>query len=328
MRGDVQLVREGLGRVVVLGCKGMVGSTFCRILSNDTQNCAEVIGASRDDFDLLDAVQTFNFLKKNRPDTLIIAAAKVGGIRANNEFPVEFLRDNLLIEINAIESAFRLGIKKLLFLGSSCIYPKHADQPMQEQELLSGYLEPTNEAYALAKIAGIKLCEAYNRQHCTDFRSVMPTNLFGLGDNYDPELSHVIPGLIQRFHRAKIQDEKEVVVWGSGRVRREFLYADDLIDACLMLCSMPKSEFNKLIEPRLSHINIGSGVEVTIETLAEMIKKLVQYQGNIIFDESMPDGSPRKLVDCSTLKKLGWSPRHSLADGLGLAYSDYIRRYN
>jgi len=317
---------EGLGKVLILGSKGMVGSSFLRILRDNPSFCEEAIGLSRNDADFQDQKSLLSCFERLRPDTVIIAAAKVGGIKANNEFPVEFLQNNLEIQLNVIKGAYKLRVKKLLFLGSSCIYPKLASQPMTEQELLSGYLEPTNEPYALAKIAGIKLCEAYNRQYATDYRCVMPTNLYGLGDNYDKQNSHVVPGLIRRFHEAKLARLDEVIVWGSGGPLREFLYTDDLIDASILLLSMPKGAFSDLVKPGFTHVNIGSGSELSIGELAELIKKVVGYEGHIRFDGSKPDGSPRKLVDSSILAKLGWKPKVKLEHGLHLAYQDFCRR--
>ena len=257
------------------------------------------------------------FISKERPEYLFLTAAKVGGIYANNTYPADFIYNNLIIEANVIHAAYKYGVKKLLFLGSSCIYPKYAPQPMKEEYLLTGELEPTNEPYALAKIAGIKLCESYNRQYGTDFISSMPTNLYGPNDNYDPMNSHVIPGLVRRFHEAKVNGDIEVVVWGTGTPRREFLYVDDLADACLFL--MEKYSCNETV-------NVGSGIEVTIKELAEGIKDAVGYKGEVVFDPSKPDGTPRKLLDTSKLTAMGWKAKTGLREGLELAYQAFLIR--
>jgi GDP-L-fucose synthase len=268
-----------------------------------------------------------NFFKKEKPDQVYLAAAKVGGIYANNKYPAEFIYENLIIEANIIHSAFLSGVKKLIFLGSSCIYPKFSNQPMKEEELLAGLLEPTNEPYAVAKIAGIKICESYNRQygstHNVDYRSVMPTNLYGPGDNYDSKNSHVIPALIKKFHEAKIKKKSKVIVWGTGTPRREFLYVDDLARACYHVMNLSKNIYNKNTKPTCSHINVGYGMDLTIEELAKTIKKIINYKGKIKFDTKKLDGMPRKLLDSSRIKNLGWKPNINLKNGLVKVYEDF-----
>jgi len=253
-----------------------------------------------------------------------LAAAKVGGIFANNSYPADFIYENLMVETNVIHEAWRAGVKKLLFLGSSCIYPRMASQPMAEHILLTGTLEPTNEPYAIAKIAGVKLCESYNRQHGTDYRSVMPTNLYGPGDNYHPENSHVIPGLLRRFHEAKQSAAPQVLIWGTGAPMREFLYVDDMAEACLHIMELDNETYARNTQPMLSHINIGTGEDLAIRDLARAIGDVVGYQGRIAFDTSKPDGTPRKLMDVSRMKKLGWRPQVGLREGLALAYADFL----
>ncbi len=306
---------QRLGRVMVLGSRGMVGSSLVRHLSA-ADSVADVIPVCRNQVDLMDAVRTFHYIESEKPDWVIVAAAKVGGVHANNEYPRDFLLSNLAIEMNAIEGAYRAGVEKVMFLGSSCIYPKFAEQPIREESLLTGILESTNEPYAIAKIAGIKLCESYNRQFGTDYRSVMPTNLYGPGDNYHPENSHVIPGLIRRFSEAKMRSSGRVVVWGTGKVRREFLYVDDLAEAVVQVMRVSKSDLSKIVEPMCSHINVGFGVDVTIAELAGLIQEVTGFEGTIQFDESRPDGTPRKLMDVAKIRSLGWHPRHDLRDGL------------
>jgi GDP-L-fucose synthase len=277
--------------------------------------------------DLSDQAEVKNFFQQEMPDQVYLAAAKVGGIHANNAYPAEFIYDNLMVEVNITHQAFLHGVKKLLFLGSSCIYPKLATQPMSEDALLTGKLEPTNEPYAVAKIAGIKLCESYNRQygqsHGVDYRSVMPTNLYGVGDNYHPENSHVIPGLIRRFHEAKVQGLPQVLIWGTGTPRREFLYVDDLAAACVHVMELDQATYEQSVEPMQSHINVGFGSDVTIKELASTIAKVTGYTGQIAFDASKADGAPRKLMDSSKLNRLGWKPLHSLKEGLCLAYEGF-----
>ena len=294
----------------------MVGSAIKRRLQ--AEGYSAIIGPTSKELDLTDKLAVTDFFNRERPEYLFLAAAKVGGIYANNTYPADFLYINLMIECNLIHGAFKTGVKKLLFLGSSCIYPKYAPQPMKEEYLLDGKLEPTNEPYALAKIAGIKLCESYNRQYGTDFISCMPTNMYGPSDNYDPMNSHVIPGLMRRFHNAKMRGDKEVVVWGSGTPRREFLYADDLADACLFL--MNNYTGNETV-------NVGSRIEVTIKELAEAIKEAIGFKGEVVFDPSKPDGTPRKLLDTSKLTEMGWKAKTGLREGLNLAYQDFLRRY-
>jgi GDP-L-fucose synthase len=312
-------------RVFVAGHRGMVGSAIIRIL--EKLPGLEIITRTHKELDLTDQLQVRNFFEKEKPQQVYLAAAKVGGIHANNAFPADFIYQNLMIEANVIDSAFQSGVKKLLFLGSSCIYPKHAIQPMREDALLTAALEPTNEPYAIAKIAGIKLCESYNRQygdHNVDFRSVMPTNLYGPGDNYHPENSHVIPALIRRFHQAKIDCADNVVIWGTGNPQREFLYVDDMAAASVHVMNLDKNIYDRYTHPRLSHINVGFGSDITIRELAQAIKKIVGYSGKIIFDINKPDGAPRKLMDSSLINTLGWYPQVHLEKGLQMAYQDYL----
>lgn len=311
-------------RIFVAGHKGMVGSAICRQL---TQGSNEVITASRQELDLLDQRSVQEFFKEGCFDEVYLAAAKVGGIKANNTFPADFIYQNLMIQNNVISSAHRFGVQKLLFLGSSCIYPKHAPQPIEEKDLLTGYLEPTNEPYAVAKIAGIKLCESYNRQYGTDYRSVMPTNLYGPGDNYDLDNSHVIPALIRRLHEAKLQNMPTVIAWGTGKPLREFLHVEDMASASIFTMNLCEQDYHSITEPMLSHLNVGSGVEITIKDLTEIIAGVVGYTGKIIWDGDKPDGSPRKLMDSGKITSLGWSPRVTLSDGLRATYKAYIERY-
>jgi GDP-L-fucose synthase len=311
-------------KIYVAGHKGMVGSAIVRKLKEHGQS--NIITRSRSDLDLLDQSQVRNFFEKERLDQVYIAAARVGGIYANNTFPAEFIYENLMVEANVIHQAWKSGVKKLLFLGSSCIYPKLASQPMIEEALLSGSLEPTNEPYAVAKIAGIKLCESYNRQYGVDYRSVMPTNLYGPGDNYHPTNSHVIPALIRRFHEAKTKNLTDVSIWGTGSARREFLYVDDMAEACLVVMNQNFKQYSSLIEPMSSHINVGSGSDMTIKELSRAIASCVGYTGIINFDNSKPDGAPRKFMDSSKLLSMGWRPKLSLDDGLVLAYEDFCKK--
>jgi GDP-L-fucose synthase len=314
-----------LGRVFVAGHRGMVGSAIARRLE---QGCdaTEILTATRDELDLTNQQATFAWLTKNRPDVVIIAAAKVGGIDANDTYRADFIYQNLAIETNLIHGSYVAGIQRILFLGSSCIYPKMAPQPMPEDCLLTGPLEPTNEPYAVAKIAGIKMCESYNVQHGTDYRSVMPTNLYGTGDNYHPENSHVIPALIRRFHEAKVRGDESVTVWGTGNVRREFLFADDLADACVFLLNIARDEFWSKVDMHCSHVNVGYGEDVTIRELAELIKDAVGFEGELEFDQSRPDGSPQKILDSGVIRSLGWSPKTRLVDGLGVPSREFIER--
>jgi GDP-L-fucose synthase len=314
-------------KIYVAGHRGMVGSSIVRNL--DAKGFTNIVTRTHEELDLTNQAAAQEFFKTEKPDQVYLAAAKVGGIYANNTFPAEFIYENLMVQNNVIHQAFLNGVKKLLFLGSSCIYPKLASQPMSEDVLLTGKLEPTNEPYAVAKIAGIKMCESYNRQygasHGVDYRSVMPTNLYGPGDNYHPENSHVIPALIRRFHEAKIAKAPEVVIWGTGTPRREFLYVDDMAAASVFVMQLDKKTYDSQIQPMQSHINVGSGSDITIAELAHAVKAAVGYQGNINFDSSKPDGTPRKLMDSSLISLLGWRLSIKLIDGLDLAYKDFLR---
>lgn len=314
-------------RIYVAGHRGMVGSAIIRALEQQRQN--NIITRTHAELDLTDQLAVRTFFATERPEQVYLAAAKVGGIHANNTYPAEFIYENLMIQANIVDAAFRAGVKKLLFLGSSCIYPKLAQQPMREDALLTGTLEPTNEPYAIAKIAGIKLCESYNRQygesHSIDYRSVMPTNLYGPGDNYHPENSHVIPALIRRFHEAMESKAPTVTIWGTGNPRREFLYVDDMAAASVHVMSLENSVYKEHTQPMLSHINVGCEQDITIKELANAIGKTVRYQGEITFDISKPDGTPRKLMDSSRLKALGWRAKVGLEEGLALAYQDFLK---
>ncbi|OFE11746.1 GDP-fucose synthetase [Pseudohongiella acticola] len=304
----------------------MVGSAIVRALQSQSQNA--VVKRTHAELDLTNQQQVMEFFQTERPDQVYLAAAKVGGIHANNTYPADFIYQNLMIEANVIHAAFVHGVKKLLFLGSSCIYPRLAEQPMHEESLLTGRLEPTNEPYAIAKIAGIKLCESYNRQygdsHGVDYRSVMPTNLYGPGDNYHPENSHVIPALIRRFHEAKVNDAASVTIWGSGTPKREFLYVDDMAAASVHVMQLPKTTYDQFTQPMLSHINVGCGDDVSIAALARSIGEVVGYRGRIEFDTSKPNGAPRKLMDSTRLNTLGWQASVGLAEGLAEAYHDFL----
>jgi GDP-L-fucose synthase len=316
-------------KIYVAGHRGMVGSSIVRSLQ--AKGFSNIVMRTHAELDLTDQQSVKAFFEQEKPDQVYLAAARVGGIHANNTFPAEFIYDNLMVQNNVIHQAFLSGIKKLLFLGSSCIYPKLAEQPMGEDALLTGKLEPTNEPYAIAKIAGIKMCESYNRQygasHGVDYRSVMPTNLYGPGDNYHPENSHVIPALIRRFHEAKVSNSSEVVIWGTGTPRREFLYVDDMAEASVFVMQLNKQTYGCQIRPMQSHINVGFGSDVTIKELAQAVAKATDYQGKISFDPSKPDGSPRKWMDSGRLNKLGWSARTDLVRGLELAYADFCAQY-
>lgn len=309
-------------KIYVAGHRGMVGSALFRLLKQEGYK--NLVTRTRAELDLCDQAAVRAFMQEEKPDYVIIAAAKVGGIHANNTYPAEFLYENLAVEINLINEAHKIGCTELLFLGSSCIYPKFAKQPMEEEALLSGPLEPTNEPYAIAKIAGIKLCESYNRQYNTDYRSVMPTNLYGPNDNFHPENSHVIPALLRRFHEAKISHAKAVEIWGSGIPRREFLHVDDFARACLFVMQLSKEDYRNATKERCSHINVGYGEDVTIRELAETVAGAVRYEGRIEFDTSKPDGTPRKLMDSSLLSKLGWTPETGLPMGLRDTYAWYL----
>jgi GDP-L-fucose synthase len=318
-------------KIFVAGHQGMVGSAIIRQLTKLDRGLS-VITAPRHDLDLTDQAAVRAFFLQHRPGEVYLAAAKVGGIHANNTYPAEFIFENLMIEANVIDAAFRSGTARLLFLGSSCIYPRLAQQPMKEEALLTGMLEPTNEPYAIAKIAGIKLCESYSRQygdsHGIDYRSVMPTNLYGPGDNYHPSNSHVIPGLIRRFHEGKLTKSPEVIVWGSGIPRREFLYVEDMAAACIHVMNLPAAVYRDADSPIHSHINVGSGEEITIRDLATTIAETVGYKGKITFDATKPDGAPRKLLDNTRLKRLGWTHKTGLAAGLRLAYRDFLENWS
>ena len=310
-------------KIYVAGHRGMVGSAIVRVLKSQGQT--NLVMRTHAELDLTDQQAVRHFFETEKPDQVYLAAAKVGGIHANNTYPAEFIYQNLIVQANVIDAAFRNGVQKLLFLGSSCIYPRLAPQPMSEDALLTGALEPTNEPYAIAKIAGIKLCESYNRQYAVDYRSVMPTNLYGPGDNYHPENSHVIPALIRRFHEAKTSNAPSVSIWGSGTPRREFLYVDDMASASVHVMQLPKAEYEQYTQPMQSHINVGSGSDVTIADLALAIAQAVGYKGQIVFDATKPDGAPRKWMDSSRLNALGWQAKVSLIEGLNLAYQDFVK---
>jgi GDP-L-fucose synthase len=310
-------------KIYVAGHRGMVGSAIIRTLQSQGQG--NIVTRAHAELDLTNQLAVQDFFAKEKPDQVYLAAAKVGGIYANNTYPAEFIYQNLMIEANIIHAAHVNDVQKLLFLGSSCIYPKAVSQPMREDALLTGVLESTNEPYAVAKIAGIKLCESYNRQYGRDYRSVMPTNLYGPGDNYHPENSHVIPALIRRFHEAKLNNLPTVVIWGTGTPKREFLYVDDMAAASVHVMSLSKINYDQYAQSMLSHINVGFGSDITIKELAELVGKTVGYQGEIIFDSTKPDGAPRKLMDSSRLNKLGWSAKINLETGLSAAYQDFLK---
>ena len=309
-------------RIFVAGHGGMVGAAIVRKLREI--GYTNLITRTRTELDLVQQVAVRKFFESERVDQVYLAAAKVGGILANDTYPAEFIYQNLMIEANIIHEAWHAGVKRLLFLGSSCIYPRLAPQPMAESMLLTGVLEATNEPYAIAKIAGIKLCESYNRQYDTDYRSVMPTNLYGPGDNYHSENSHVIPGLLRRFHEAKQSAAPEVLIWGTGAPMREFLYVDDMAEACLHVMELSFEAYSRITQPMLSHVNIGTGEDLSIRDLATMIRDIVGYQGRISFDTSKPDGTPRKLMDVGRLHSLGWRAKIGLREGLALAYADFL----
>ncbi len=308
----------------------MVGSAIVRQLLNLRHPADRIITLDHAELDLTSQLCVRRFFQAEKPDQVYLAAAKVGGIQANNNFPADFIYINLMIQANVVHAAFESGVKKLLFLGSSCIYPRLAPQPMVEDSLLSGKLEATNEPYAIAKIAGIKLCESYNRQyglsHSIDYRSVMPTNLYGVGDNYHPEHSHVIPALIRRFYEAKLKMHKSVSIWGTGTARREFLYVDDLAAASIFVMNLPKELYEKETAAMCSHINVGCGQDLSVLELAKKIAIVVGFAGEIKFDSSKPDGAPRKLMNSSRLAALGWRSRYSLDEGLKIAYQDFLSR--
>ena len=320
---------SGYPKIYIAGHRGMVGAAIMRELLLRGHPPDQIITRNRAELNLTDQGAVRAFFTSERPDQVYLGAAKVGGIHANSTYPAEFIYQNLMIQANVVEAAFQSGVQKLLFLGSSCIYPRLAAQPMSEEALLTGALEPTNEPYAIAKIAGIKLCESFNRQygqsHGVDFRSVMPTNLYGPGDNYHPENSHVIPALIRRFHEAKVNYEPNVTIWGTGTPRREFLYVDDMASASVHIMNLPKATFSQHIQPMLSHINVGSGYDITIQELAETIAKVVNYTGGISLDPSKPDGTLRKLMDSARLNALGWQAEVDMVTGLERAYQDFLK---
>jgi GDP-L-fucose synthase len=311
-------------RIYVAGHRGLVGSALQRRLV--AQGYRNLITPAHSELDLTDQAATRAFFERERPEYVFLAAAKVGGILANDTYPAEFIHQNLAIQTHVIHEAWRAGVKRLLFLGSSCIYPRDCPQPIKEEYLLTGPLEPTNRSYAVAKIAGIEMCWAYNRQYGTQYLAVMPTNLYGPGDSYDLETSHVIPALIRKFHDAKVRGDREVTVWGSGTPRREFLYSDDLADACVFLMNLPEDAFGLLLQPGAPPlINIGVGEDQTIRNLAETIQQVTGYPGEIVFDRSKPDGTPRKLLDVGRLRLIGWRASKSLGAGLAMAYQDFQR---
>ena len=312
-------------RIFVAGGSGMVGSSIVRHLTKSKRCRVELLFPSRSDLDLTDNAAVEDYMQLYKPDQVYFAAAKVGGIVANNIYPAEFITDNLVIQCNVIQAAYNAGVHKLLFLGSSCIYPKLAKQPMREDCLLTGTLEPTNEPYAIAKIAGIKMCESYNRQYGVDYRSVMPTNLYGENDNFHPQNSHVIPAMMRRFHEAKLAGLNKVVVWGTGNPRREFLHVDDMAAACIHVMNLPHDEFVGVVpNPICSHVNVGTGCDVTIAELATTMAEVVGFDGDIEFDTSKPDGTPRKLMDVSRLSSMGWEYSVKLEQGLGATYKWFL----
>ncbi len=312
-------------KIFVAGHRGMVGSAIVRQLNQ--LGYANIILRTREELDLTNQSQVNQFFRKVKPDYVYLAAAKVGGIHANNTYPAEFIYQNLMIEANIIHASHLNQVNRLIFLGSSCIYPKYAKQPISEDALLTGPLEPTNEPYAIAKIAGIKLCESYNRQYGTDFRSLMPTNLYGPGDNYHPKNSHVIPSLIRRFHEAKIGESPSVSVWGSGNVFREFLYVDDMAAVAVHFMGLDKGAWIEKTHPMQSHINVGCGLDISIRELSQLIAQVVGYKGQITQDISRPDGTPKKLLSCDLLNRLGFHPRIDLTQGLRLTYEDYLKSH-
>ena len=310
-------------RIFVAGHRGMVGSAIVRQLSRDSN--VELLLASRTELDLTDGTSVSAYLQRFQPDEIYLAAAKVGGILANTTYPAEFIADNLSIQFNVIQAAYTVGVRKLLFLGSSCIYPQLAKQPMREDCLLTGALEPTNEPYAIAKIAGIKMCESYNRQYGVDYRCVMPTNLYGENDNFHPQNAHVIPAMMRRFHEAKLAGTEKVVVWGTGKPKREFLHVDDMAAGCIHVMTLPYAEFASAVPNAMcSHINVGTGCDVTIAELAQTMARVVGFKGEIVFDTSKPDGTPRKLMDVSRLSSLGWEYSVALEQGLGMTYGWFL----
>jgi GDP-L-fucose synthase len=317
-------------KIYIAGHKGMVGSAIYRQLLLQGIEPDEIVSRTHAELDLTNQLAVRQFFEAEKPTEVYMAAAKVGGIHANNTYPADFIYNNLIVQANVIDAAFHNGVQKLLFLGSSCIYPRLAQQPMREDSLLTGQLEPTNEPYAIAKIAGIKLCESYNRQygdtHGVDYRSVMPTNLYGPGDSYHHENSHVIPALMRRFHEAKITNSPSVSVWGTGTPRREFLYVEDLAAACVHVMNLPKAIYETHTTPMQSHINVGSGSDVTIAEVAQSVAQAVGYSGNIEFDSSKPDGAPRKWMDSSVIQALGWQPKVDIRQGLFATYQDFLNK--
>ena len=312
-------------KIYIAGHRGLVGSAIVRQL--ELRGFINLIMRTHKELDLTNQAQVQSFFTQENPDYVILAAAKVGGIHANNTYPADFIYQNIMIEANIINSAYESRVKRLLFLGSTCIYPKAVEQPMREDALLTDVLEPTNEPYALAKIAGIKLCESYNRQYGTDFRSVMPTNLYGINDNFHPENSHVIPALMQRFHKASVDNDSEVVVWGSGNAMREFLYVDDMAQASLFVLELDEEVYKANTQPMLSHINVGTGTDVTIREMAETMKQVVGFKGRLTFDTTKPDGALRKLIDINRLEKMGWNYSVGLKEGLTKTYNWYLESF-
>lgn len=310
-------------KIYIAGHRGLVGSAIVRQL--ELRGFTNILKPTREDLELTNQEEVKNFFQQERPDYAILAAAKVGGILANKTYPAEFIYQNMMIEANFINSAYESEVKRLLFLGSTCIYPKAVEQPMREEALLTDLLEPTNEPYAIAKIAGIKLCESYNRQYNTDFRSVMPTNLYGINDNFHPENSHVIPALMQRIHQAKVNNDADLAVWGTGNAMREFLYVDDMAAASLFVLELDKKTYKANTKAMLSHINVGTGVDLSIRELAEIMKEVIGYKGKLTFDSSKPDGAPRKLTDISRLSTMGWKYSVGLKDGLSKTYNWYLK---
>ena len=313
---------EKQSKILVTGSSGMVGSAVARALQ--AAGYSNIIKARHAEVDLTNQQQTHDFFASHKPDYVFLAAAKVGGIYANNTYPADFIYDNLMIASNIISSSHKFNVNRLLFFGSSCIYPKHAKQPMTEDALLTGVLEPTNEPYAIAKIAGIKLCESFNRQHQTDFRSLMPTNVYGIGDNFHLKNSHVAAAMLHKFHLAKKQNQSQIVLWGSGSPCREFIYVDDLADAALFIMNLPKEKLAQRTDEMRSHINVGSGTDISIKELANLVKEIVGFSGDIVWDDKMPDGTPRKLLDVSLLADLGWRSKTDIKQGMEATYKWFI----
>jgi len=309
-------------KIYIAGHRGMVGSAIVRQLK--ARGFGNIITRTHQELDLTNQSSVQDFFLQERPDFVILAAAKVGGIYANNTYPADFIYQNMMIEINVIHAAYKTNVRRLLFLGSTCIYPREVDQPMCEDALLTGVLEPTNEPYAIAKIAGIKLCESYNRQYGTDFRSIMPTSLYGINDNFHPDNSHVIPALIRRFHEAKINNNLTVEVWGTGNARRDFLYVDDMAEASLFVLELNEQIYKSNTQSMISHINIGTGKDLTIKELVQTLKKVIGYKGKVTFDKTKPDGAPRKLIDVNRIKSMGWKSKLDLEDSLSKTYKWYL----